>query len=130
RMPLMMYDISVAFGASNLVSFTPARLVLYVPLIAGSTKYTGRPVSSTRYFSALPPEGSWRCHTKYDLVSPLACDAGTLSWLCSWETSARSFGCTEPELNPLGSVLPTGTYTDPALLSLSRIGPSISAEAS
>src|SRR5437764_8611660 len=81
RMPLMMYDISVAFGASNLVSFTPARLVLYVPLMAGSTKYTGRPVSSTRYFSALPPEGSWRCHTKYDLVSPFACDAGMLSWL-------------------------------------------------
>ena len=39
RMPLMMYDISVAFGASNLLTLACRRArVLCAPLMPGSTR--------------------------------------------------------------------------------------------
>jgi hypothetical protein len=38
RMPLMMYDISVAFGASNFCTALPSGRVACVPLMPGSTR--------------------------------------------------------------------------------------------
>ena len=58
-MPLMMYDISVAFGASNFFGAAlPLARNLCVPLMPGSTRNCGVPVESTRNSSAdAPPAG-------------------------------------------------------------------------
>src|SRR5688500_9503671 len=113
RMPLMMYDISVAFGASNFGTSEPFGSLRIAPLMPGSTKYTGLPASSTRYFSALPPAGSGRNQTLYSLASrpPFASTPFTASRPWYWFDGATSDVVAEPAVMP-GDAVPTGTYTE------------------
>jgi hypothetical protein len=64
-MPLITYDISVAFGAANFSTVVPSGRVVCVPLMPGSTRNTGRPEASSRYFPGSSPPPPSVCHEKY-----------------------------------------------------------------
>ena len=66
----MMYDIRVAFGASNFVTCpSPFAVQRCVPLIPGATRYTGVPLASTRYSPAGPSSIRLLCARRQVLLS-------------------------------------------------------------
>jgi hypothetical protein len=97
----MMYDMSVAFGASNFRTSLPSARLVNVPLMPGSTSQTARPASSTRYRPAGPPASSVLCHTRRSRLSPPLCASAGRSRL-----PGSVLGST---LSPAGATLAAGT---------------------
>src|SRR5580692_7176806 len=91
RIPLMMYDMSVAFGASNLTTREPSGRVAWVPLMPGSTRYTALPASFTKYRPAGPPSSSVLFQTQYVPGSVRPCGPDSFSRTVSFETSVWRF---------------------------------------